>query len=322
MKKQQKQTKTSDKICFFAISSTRVFWLNILSLGFYQLYWFYKNWQILRSSGIKANPTIRAWIFPFFFVFPLFMNIKNTISPDRLTHIFLWFAPCLFIIDSLLSIFMPDEILIWLLIEITVIILTSFIMRRIQNAINKHNSDNNPQITLRKKPTVGEIVTVILLPALILISCSYSYIKAYNLYKNIIAIDEPQNFMTAVTFKHLSVYPFVCEQQGYIMKNYQQEFLRAYADEIEIYEQDLRKQKTNMTEAWQKQPQNVITFIINLTFQELEEAGTTMTEIAQALEKKTISPKEACAILDRTAAIFFEKNITLKNNIQNKIKSL
>lgn len=321
--------KQKDTAFFFAISGSRLFWLTIFSLGLYQLYWFYKNWQALRNNGLKINPVIRAWIFPFFFAFPLFLNIKNKISPDRLTNICLWFAPCLFIMDSFLSFVMPDEtISVWILAEIIVIILSAFTMMYIQKAINRYNSANNPQITLHHKPTGGEILTVLLVPMLILFSFIYGYTKAYNRYKNIIAIEEPQNFITAVTFKHLSVYPFVCEKQGYIMKNYQESFMRTYADEIEIYEQALHKQGLTIIEAWQKQPQNVIDFIISLTFQELEDIRTNMNETAAEItgniknKNSLISSKEACIILDKKASGFFEKNSSLKKAIQIKIKTL
>lgn len=329
MKTTRKKTTSAKNPCFFAISCSRVFWLDILSLGFYQLYWFYKNWQALRAAGQKVNPVVRAWIFPPFFVFQLFANIKNKIAPDRKTSFCLRTAPVLFIFDVLLSVFVPDEIMIWLLPEIIVIILSAVVMRVIQKAVNDYNAIQNPEIRLRRSPTAGEAVAVLLMPVLFLASFAYGYFNAYIRYKNIININKPQNFLTAVTFKHLSVYPFVCEKQGYIMKNYQQAFLRTYADEIEIYENHLHDQGMTMIEAWQKQPQNVINFIIALTFQELEDIRGSMEEEtakagnhpAAASFGKKISAKQACTVLDKSADAVFDQNKNLKTTFQQKIKS-
>lgn len=328
MKPTRKKTTSAKKPRFFAISGSRIFWLNILSLGFYQLYWFYKNWQALRTDGQKVNPVVRAWIFPFFFVFPLFANIKNNINPDKKTVFCLWTAPLLFLFDAFLSVFVPDEIVIWLVPEIVVVILTAVVMRTVQNAVNNYNSVQNPETELRRAPTIGETASVLLLPVLFLASFAYGCFQAYVGYRNITDIDKPQNFLTAVTFKHLSVYPFVCEKQGYIMKNYQQAFLRAYADEIETYELFLHKQGMTMTEAWQNQPQNVVNFIIGLTFQELEDIRADMAAtVAENAARQTGTPQEtafsaeqACTVLDKSADTVFEQNENLKKTLQKKIK--
>lgn len=326
MKTPRKKTISEKNPCFFAISCSRVFWLDILSLGFYQLYWFYKNWQALRAAGQKVNPVVRAWIFPPFFVFQLFANIKNKINPDRKTSFCLRTAPVLFVFDVFLSVFVTDEIMTWFLPEIIVIILSAIVMGVIQKAVNGYNSAQNSKISLRRFPTIGETVAVLLMPVLFLASFAHGYVNAYTRYKNIININEPQNFLTAVTFKHLSVYPFVCEKQGYIMKNYQQAFLRAYADEIEIYENHLHDQGMTMTEAWQKQPHNVIDFIIALTFQELEDIrGSMEEETAKAGKEvsfgKTISAKQTCIVLDKSADAVFDQNKKLKTAFREKIKS-
>lgn len=292
------------------------------------MYWFYKNWQALRTAGQKVNPVVRAWIFPFFFVFPLFRDIKNELNPDKKTLFCLRTAPLLFLFDTFLFVFVPDEIMIWLVPEIIVVILTAVVMRTVQKAVTDYNSVQNPETLLRRAPTIGEAVSVLLLPVLVLVSFAYGYFQAYIRYRNIINIDKPQNFLTAVTFKHLSVYPFVCEKQGYVMKNYQQAFLRAYADEIETYEQFLHNQGMTITEAWQNQPQNVINFIIDLTFRELEDiradmAATVAEKAAHrtgAPQETTFSAEQACTVLDKSADTVFKQNEHLKRTLQKKIK--
>ena len=52
--------------------------LSILTLGLYELYWFYKNWKLARDEGgAKVRPFWRA-IFAIFFAPSLFVRIHNS----------------------------------------------------------------------------------------------------------------------------------------------------------------------------------------------------------------------------------------------------
>ena len=60
-------------LCFETISVKKVVWLSILTLGIYEIVWFYKSWKTLAIKfGYKVSPFWRAifagitgfWLFP------------------------------------------------------------------------------------------------------------------------------------------------------------------------------------------------------------------------------------------------------------------
>lgn len=61
---------------FFYRSPTAIIILNIVSLGFYQLYWVYKHWSLIRkSTGENTHPVLSS-IFQIFTIYPLLKRIK------------------------------------------------------------------------------------------------------------------------------------------------------------------------------------------------------------------------------------------------------
>lgn len=69
---------------FYVVSKKKMVLLFILTLGIYQLYWFYRNWQSYRQlSGQKIWPLPRA-IFAVFFVHSLFRGVND--QRDRLAE--------------------------------------------------------------------------------------------------------------------------------------------------------------------------------------------------------------------------------------------
>jgi hypothetical protein len=65
---------------FFAVSIFKYLVMIISTAGFYQLYWFYKNWQLIKEregmSGIRITPILRA-IFPVFFCYQCFARVRE-----------------------------------------------------------------------------------------------------------------------------------------------------------------------------------------------------------------------------------------------------
>lgn len=50
---------------FFPVSKTKFILLSIASFGIYEVFWFYKNWQIMRDrDGMQVRPFWRAIFFP------------------------------------------------------------------------------------------------------------------------------------------------------------------------------------------------------------------------------------------------------------------
>ena len=69
---------------FFAVSVSKLIVMSIFTFGFYDFYWFYKNWDALRQRGENVTPFLRAF-FHTFTSFWLFKHIRaqaETISPS------------------------------------------------------------------------------------------------------------------------------------------------------------------------------------------------------------------------------------------------
>jgi hypothetical protein len=78
---------------FFAVSVLKLAVMSICTLGFYQPYWFYKNWDRIKADErLDIMPLMRA-IFPVFFCYQLFARIKNfehpSVQPGRLPAVLL-----------------------------------------------------------------------------------------------------------------------------------------------------------------------------------------------------------------------------------------
>lgn len=303
-----------EKNNFFAISGKRAFWFTFFSFGFYQFYWFYKNWQAICSSGKKVNPIIRAWIFPIFFAFPLFYRINKAISPNIAIKLCLFLAPILFV-SSNLAIFIPWSNCIFLfIITIFFSFLSAFLMLFIQRSINKYL----PKNVQYAKITPAEFFITFSLILIFLITIAAGSYVGHKQQKDFFDMEKPQNFMTVLTFTKLSVYPYICEQQGYKMKNYPIAFMHAYQNEIEIFEQKLREQNSNLLQEWQSLPDNIVKFIFQMTNLEME-------SMRRDISKKTSTNatlQDLCKMFDTQADTIFKNNLILKQSIQIKINQI
>jgi hypothetical protein len=62
---------------FFPVPIWKLLVMLVFTLGFYELYWFYKNWKLIRErDGSNIMPFWRA-IFAIFFVYPLFRRMRE-----------------------------------------------------------------------------------------------------------------------------------------------------------------------------------------------------------------------------------------------------
>ena len=65
---------------YFPVSDTKLILMGFATLGFYELYWSYKNWEMVKERE-KSNisPFWRA-VFIIFFIYPLFKQINGSAS--------------------------------------------------------------------------------------------------------------------------------------------------------------------------------------------------------------------------------------------------
>ena len=112
--------KNNKKPLYFPVSKLKLILMSLCTLGLYELYWFYKNWKLIRTrTGQNLSPFWRAF-FSFIFGYQLFKDIqvsadsngcKSSINPGWLFICYLalnatWSLPDPFSIISLLT-FLP-----------------------------------------------------------------------------------------------------------------------------------------------------------------------------------------------------------------------
>ncbi len=72
----------SPALPFFSISLTKLAVLSICSIGIYEFYWFFKNWQRIRDRNLeekKISPFWRAFFAPFY-CYSLFKRVESEAS--------------------------------------------------------------------------------------------------------------------------------------------------------------------------------------------------------------------------------------------------
>jgi len=126
-------------------------------------------------------------------------------------------------------------------------------------------------------------------------------------------------FMTALTFKYLSIYPFLCEQNGYTMKNYQTAFISTFSPELKKYKKQLAQNNLSEIKAWDRLPEDFVRAIFFSVDSEIQSLADAMSK-QPAYKDRTVTAKDACAMLDRNASSLFEEK--LKPQVKEKTKDL
>ncbi|MEG4802836.1 hypothetical protein QUB63_12245 [Microcoleus sp. ARI1-B5] len=62
---------------FFPVSRFKLFVMSIVTFGFYQLFWFYKNWQLLKAEDESNISPFWRTVFGTLYCYPLLAKIKN-----------------------------------------------------------------------------------------------------------------------------------------------------------------------------------------------------------------------------------------------------
>ena len=139
---------------------------SILTLGIYEIYWFYKNWQAVKSAeGQKISPFWRA-IFAIFFCHSLFKKVlesakshdyKESYSPGWLATAYI----LLLVIGNGLSRVESYDVgfnLLWLIIAVA----TFIPLMSIQKAINYNNEKIKGDDVLTPGFSGGEVVLIVI----------------------------------------------------------------------------------------------------------------------------------------------------------------
>ena len=117
---------------FFPVSITKLLVLSICTLGLYEIYWFYKNWQLVkRRENSNINPALRS-LFGVLFCYSLFRRVGEQVESHNNKSIPAGLLAAGWIVLTLLW-KLPDPY--WLLTFLAV-----FFMVPVQQAVNSINS--------------------------------------------------------------------------------------------------------------------------------------------------------------------------------------
>lgn len=147
---------TKTKPIFQIVSKNKLFFMFWLTLGYYLLYWTYKNWKTYRvTTNAKILPFIRT-LFGLFFIYSLLMKIDHQLKTHNKEY--KWSPRLLasgLIISGCIAIYclLPFEGLgDGYLLPVTNLILDSYCLLQVQSAINHLSNDpqgqQNANITL------------------------------------------------------------------------------------------------------------------------------------------------------------------------------
>lgn len=138
---------------FFPVSVTKLIVLSICTLGLYELFWFYKNWCLVRErEESKISPFWRA-VFGYFFCYAMFRRVRDYPS-EASVHPFLPAGPLAagWIVTTMLW-KLPDPY--WFVCYLAVLFIVP-----VQVAARRVNVTVAPQHNPNEKFTTGNWITV------------------------------------------------------------------------------------------------------------------------------------------------------------------
>jgi len=99
----EESDQTSISSLYFPVCLWKLVLMSICTFGIYEAYWFYKNWDFIKSRNRpRINRVFRSIFFPYIFNFSLFSDIYRSADSSYKCHVaeitFLslsWFFICL-----------------------------------------------------------------------------------------------------------------------------------------------------------------------------------------------------------------------------------
>ena len=98
-----------DKAYFFTTSTLKLVLMSICTFGIYELYWFYKNWVLIKErTGQNIMPIWRS-IFALFWAYSCFKHIKNSAAENNIQEsLFIGVLGIVYFVLEILPLF-PDQ---------------------------------------------------------------------------------------------------------------------------------------------------------------------------------------------------------------------
>lgn len=128
---------------YLSVSVTKLILLSFGTIGLYQFYWFYKNWQLHKlRTGESISPFLRTF-FGIIFCYPLFRRIGEYTTTSGISSFNAGACAAAWIIPSLL-VDLPDPY--W-----RVIFLAVFALVPVQRTVNEINAKAAPGCAVNAK---------------------------------------------------------------------------------------------------------------------------------------------------------------------------
>lgn len=138
---------------YFAVSRLKLAVMSVVTLGLYEIYWFYQNWKCVQRMGERVSAPLRAVFYPLI-SYPLFRRIREQAQDSGVGHDFSAgaLAAALFVLTLLWR--LPDP---WWLVAFL-----GFVpLLPVQNAVNAINRKHAPDADANSRFTGWNIFALI-----------------------------------------------------------------------------------------------------------------------------------------------------------------
>jgi hypothetical protein len=139
---------------FFAVTPTKLVVMSIFSFGLYQIYWFYKNWQLIAKHEGRSYALLARALLSVFFCYRLFVRVREAgVAAGARGYPAGWLAT-LYVVTSVFWLF-PDA---WLIIANAGVLC----LLPVQSAANRVNAIDAPGHDRNGRFTVANFVVIFL----------------------------------------------------------------------------------------------------------------------------------------------------------------
>ncbi len=160
------QEKQVVDVRYFAISTERLIISSLATMGLYELYWFYKNWEAIKKAEDRDILPFWRAVFNIFFCYSLFKNVLESAKRHGYTDLYSpgWLA-AIYIGLSLIGngfnrndLLNPHTSTVWVIVSLAVSFLP---LLRVQEAINFNNEKINGGNVYKQGYSKGEIIWLV-----------------------------------------------------------------------------------------------------------------------------------------------------------------
>jgi hypothetical protein len=141
-----------DREFFFSVSLTKLVLLSTCTFGLYEIYWFYKNWQLVKHHEKSEISPVWRSIFGTLFCYSLLRRVQSKAQENAVPMGSAGFLAVGWIVVTILA-RLPDPY--WL-----VSFLAVFFLVPVQSAINSINEKHFPEHDRNSRPTAWNMVAV------------------------------------------------------------------------------------------------------------------------------------------------------------------